>query len=180
LLLGIYSEPRLHLRKDLQIREKFVENTALDVVDFQIINALLRNGRASFASLGDQVGLSPHGASDRVRRLVKAGVITGFTVRLSLADVGRALDASIDVRLLPTTAPDEFEAFASRLEAVQEISFVTGRFDYQVRVACRDRDDLDRTVRALRRDGGAMQTETRIVLRATSVTKAIVDADRAS
>ena len=152
-----------------------MKSTALDSVDFQIINALIRNGRASFASLGDEVGLSPHGAADRVRRLVKAGVIAGFTVRLSLADVGRALDASIDVRLLPTTAPDEFEAFAGSLEAVQEISFVTGRFDYQVRVACRDRDDLDRTVRALRRDGGAMQTETRIVLRTTRVPQAVRD-----
>ncbi len=101
-------------------------------------------------------------------------------MRLSLADVGRALDASIDVRLLPTTAPDEFEAFASNLEAVQEISFVTGRFDYQVRVACLDRDDLDRTVRALRRDGGAMQTETRIVLRTTRVPQAVRDHEVAS
>jgi Lrp/AsnC family transcriptional regulator, leucine-responsive regulatory protein len=156
-----------------------VKNTVLDQIDFKIINALVQNGRASFASLGDEIGLSPHGAADRVRRLSEAGIITGFTVRLSLADVGRALDASIDVRLLPTTAPDDFEAFATSLPAVQEIAFVTGRFDYQVRVACRDRDDLDQTVRALRRDGGAMQTETRIVLRATRVAQPVGVAETA-
>src|SRR3712207_7539922 len=38
----------------------------------------------------------------RVRRLQRAGVITGFTARVALANVGRSLDAFIDVRLLPT------------------------------------------------------------------------------
>jgi Lrp/AsnC family leucine-responsive transcriptional regulator len=50
------------------------------------------------------------------------------------------------------------------LPAVREIAFVTGRFDYHVRVACRGADDLDATVRAIRHEGAAA-TETRIVLR---------------
>jgi Lrp/AsnC family leucine-responsive transcriptional regulator len=54
------------------------------------------------------------------------------------------------------------------LSAVQEVAFVTGRFDYHVRAACRDADDLDATVRAIRTEGGAAHTETRIVLRATA------------
>ena len=41
---------------------------------------------------------------------------------------------------------------------------MTGRFDYHVRVACLGADDLDATVRAIRREGAAA-TETRIVLR---------------
>jgi Lrp/AsnC family transcriptional regulator, leucine-responsive regulatory protein len=32
-------------------------------------------------------------------------------------------------------------------------------------VACQGPDDLDQTVRAIRREGGAAQTETRIVMR---------------
>src|SRR6185436_6500154 len=110
-------------------------------------------------------GLSPHGAADRVRRLCKAGVITGFTASVDLETVGRALDAIIDVRLEPATTPRAFEERVVRLRAVSEIAFVTGRFDYQLRVACLDADDLDYTLRALRRDAGAAVTETRIVLR---------------
>lgn len=146
-----------------------METTGLDDIDFRIINALVANGRASYASLGEEVGLSPHGAADRVRRLQRAGVITGFTATLSLDRVGRSLDAYIDVRLMPKTAPERFEAYVAELPAVQEMAFVTGRFDYQLRVACRNADDLDETVRAIRRDGGAAQTETRIVLRSSDV-----------
>jgi Lrp/AsnC family leucine-responsive transcriptional regulator len=145
-----------------------VQTTTLDETDFRILNALVENGRASFADLGQHVGLSPHGAADRVRRLQRSGVITGYTATVALDSVGRALDAFIDVRLMPETSPEKFEAFVGSLPAVQEVAFVTGRFDYHVRVACQNADDLDATVRAIRRKGGAAQTETRIVLRATS------------
>jgi Lrp/AsnC family transcriptional regulator, leucine-responsive regulatory protein len=144
-----------------------VNSTALDDTDFRILNALIANGRASFASLGEEVGLSPHGAADRVRRLERAGVITGYSASVALESVGRALDAMIDVRLLPTTSSERFEEFCRAMPAVQEVAFVTGRFDFYVRVACQNADDLDATVRAIRREGGAAQTETRIVLRAT-------------
>ena len=144
-----------------------MESTRLDDVDFRILNALVVNGRASYAALGQEVGLSPHGAADRVRRLQRAGIITGFTAEVSLESVGRALDAFIDVRLLPKTSSERFERFVGELPAVRELAFVTGRFDYHVRVACRDAEDLNDTVRAIRTKGGAAQTETRNVLRAT-------------
>lgn len=142
-----------------------MDSTDLDRADFQILNALVANGRVSFADLGKLVGLSPHGAADRVRRLTRAGVISHFTAVVDLANVGRSLDAFIDVRLLSNTASETFEQFVLALPPVQEIAFVTGRFDYHVRVACRGADELDQTVRAIRRDGGAAQTETRIVMR---------------
>jgi Lrp/AsnC family leucine-responsive transcriptional regulator len=148
-----------------------VETTTLDATDFRILNALVANGRASFASLGEAVGLSPHGAADRVRRLQRAGIITGFTATVALENVGRALDAFIDVRLMPKTAPEAFESFVGSLPAVRELAFVTGRIDYHVRVACQNADDLDATVRAIRREGGAAQTETRIVLRTAPVSQ---------
>ena len=150
-----------------------METTTLDETDFRILNALVENGRASFASLGEAVGLSPHGAADRVRRLQHAGIITGFTATVALENVGRALDAFIDVRLMPTTSPETFERYVGSLPAVQELAFVTGRFDYHVRVACQNADDLDATVRAIRGEGGAAQTETRIVLRTAPVSQRV-------
>ena len=146
------------------------ETTPLDSTDFQIINRLVANGRESFSDLGKSVGLSPHGAADRVRRLERAGVISRFTAIVDLANVGRTLDAYIDVRLLTSTESTTFESFVLKLPAVQDIAFVTGRFDYQVHVACRSTDDLDRTVRAIRADGGVALSETRIVLRAALAT----------
>lgn len=145
----------------------------MDDVDRKIINILCRDGRASFASIGAEVGLSPHGAADRVRRLRRDGVITGFTANVDFHRMGRSLDAFVDIRLLPSTDPDAFERKVSSLPAVREVAFLTGRFDYQLRVSCRDADDLDQTVRAVRRDAGAAQTETRILMRTASFDRPI-------
>ncbi len=136
----------------------------MDDVDRVILSELIRNGRATFKELGELAGLSPHAVAPRVRRLVEAGIVTGFTALVDYGHLGRGLDALIDVRLLSTAKPEAFEAAAAAQPSIREVSFVTGRFDYQLRAACRDADDLDHTVRALRRAGAAV-TETRIVLR---------------
>ncbi len=141
----------------------------MDATDNRIVDLLVRNGRASYAQLGEEVGLSPHAVAGRVRRLVDRGVITGFTATVDPEHLGRRLDALIDVRLRPETLPEAFETAAAKLRSVREIAFVTGRSDYQVRVACTDPDDLDQTVRALRQQGGAAATETRIVMRVASL-----------
>lgn len=143
----------------------------MDEIDREILKLLHRNGRASYASLGEAVGLSPHGAADRVRRLERAGVITGYAVTIDLDEVGLGLDALVDVRLLPSTDPDRFERQVAELAPVREVVFLTGRFDFQLRLACRDVDELDATVRAVRRDAGAAQTETRIAMRSTTLTR---------
>jgi Lrp/AsnC family leucine-responsive transcriptional regulator len=144
----------------------------MDEIDDRILGILATNGRASFATIGEAVGLSPHGAADRVRRLERDKVITGYAARIDPAGVGRSLDAFIDVRLLPTTDSEEFERRVARLDSVREVAFLTGRFDFQLRVACRDADDLNDTVRAIRRDAGAAGTETRIVLRSSTFERA--------
>ena len=139
-------------------------SSALDDVDRVILSELIRNGRASYKQLGELAGLSPHAVAPRVRRLRVAGIVTGFTANVDWGLIGRGLDALIDIRLLSTAVPEQFEQAVAELPAARELMFLTGRFDYQLRAACVDADDLDHTVRALRKAGAAV-TETRIVLR---------------
>ncbi len=141
-----------------------MKHPVLDDADRVILSELIRNGRASYRDLGELASLSPHAVAPRVRRLVEAGIVTGFTATVDYGAIGRGLEALIDIRLLSTANPDAFEVAVGDVETVRELSFLTGRHDYQVRAACSDADDLDQTVRALRRAGAAV-TETRIVLR---------------
>jgi Lrp/AsnC family transcriptional regulator, leucine-responsive regulatory protein len=140
----------------------------MDATDRKIIDLLVENGRATHTEIGRAVGLSPHAIADRIRRLLASGVITGFTALVDLGSIGRGLEALVDVRLLSSTTPEQFERVAFGLPTVQSVAFLTGRFDYQVQVACDDADDLDHTVRTLRQRAGAAVTETRIVLRSRS------------
>lgn len=140
---------------------------AIDETDRVILSELIRNGRATYKELGERAGLSPHAVAPRVQRLVRAGIIKAFTATVDYGAIGRGLDALIDIRLLSTAKPEAFEQTVAKLPSALELSFVTGRFDYLLRAACIDADDLDETVRALRA-AGAAATETRIVMRTSA------------
>jgi Lrp/AsnC family leucine-responsive transcriptional regulator len=141
-------------------------------IDDRIIQLLVRNGRATYAQIAGDVGLSPHAVAERIRRLEARGTIQGYTARIDPGELGRGVAAYIDVRLMPTTDPEKFERLAMRLPATQKLVFVTGRFDYIVELACKDTADLDETVRQLRSRGGVAATETRIVMRTSDATHA--------
>jgi Lrp/AsnC family leucine-responsive transcriptional regulator len=147
------------------IEQNTVEISALDSIDHRILSLLVRDGRMSFSDIGTDVSLSPHAVADRIRKLRRAGVIRGFSADVDYSALGRALDAFVDLRLLPSTDPDRFEEIVRQMPQVRELTFVTGRFDYQLRVACANADDLDQTLRAIRTGAGAAITETRIALR---------------
>jgi Lrp/AsnC family transcriptional regulator, leucine-responsive regulatory protein len=100
-----------------------------------------------------------------VRRLRRAGVVTGFTALVDPAAGGRQLEALVGVILAPATDSDDFAVAAQRLEPVTEVLHLAGAPDYQLRVACRDTAELDTLLRTLRRQLGASDTETKIVLR---------------
>lgn len=143
-----------------------METSVIDDIDRHILGILSENSRASFTDLGHSVGLSPNAAAERVRRLLERGIVTRFSITVDQRAMGRGLEALVDVRLLSTTDPDHFERTVAELSSVRELLFLTGRFDYQVRIACQDAEDLDATVRVLRQRAGAAATETRILLRA--------------
>src|SRR3954464_11667178 len=137
----------------------------MDALDREILGELVRDARLSYRDLGARVGLSANAAADRVRRLRRQGVITGFTATVDPGAAGRRLHALIEVNMGPGHTNDSFEAAVSKLEAVIDADHVTGRFDYQLRVACRDTAELDRLLRQLKTQLGVVETETRVVLR---------------
>jgi Lrp/AsnC family leucine-responsive transcriptional regulator len=141
----------------------------VESIDDEILSLLRFDGRMSWRDLGAAVGLSANAAAGRVRRLRRAGVITGFTATVDPAAGGRRLEALVGVTLGAGTDSDRFAAAAARLESVTEVLHLTGAPDYQLRIACRDTGELDALLRALRLRLGAADTETTIILRSGPV-----------
>jgi Lrp/AsnC family leucine-responsive transcriptional regulator len=73
--------------------------------------------------------------------------------------------ALIDVRLSGPAGTERFEELIESLEEVTDAAYVTGRFDYQLRVTCRDASDLDALIRTMKTKGSVAETDTRIALR---------------
>jgi len=138
----------------------------VDTIDSEILRLLRADGRMSWQDLGAAVGLSANTAADRVRRLRRAGVITGFVALVDPAAGGRVLEALVGVTLKRGIDSDAFAVAAAKLEPVTEVLHLSGAPDYQLRVACRDTAELDTLLRTLRNRLGAADTDTTIVLRA--------------
>jgi Lrp/AsnC family leucine-responsive transcriptional regulator len=137
----------------------------MDGIDSEILRMLREDARVSWRDLGAAVGLSSNAAADRVRRLRRAGIITGFAAQVDPAAGGRQLEALISVTLLPGTDSDEFATLSDKLAPVSEVLHLAGTPDYQLRVACHDTAELDTLLRALRLRLGVADTDTKIILR---------------
>ena len=142
-----------------------MESSVLDRTDREILVALVNNARVSYRELGERIALSANATAERVRRLMDSGVIAGFTAVVDPAAAGRKLVAVIDIRLSGPGDAERCERLLATLESVIDATHVTGRFDYQLKVACRDTDELDALIRALKRQGGVVETDTRLALR---------------
>jgi Lrp/AsnC family leucine-responsive transcriptional regulator len=137
----------------------------LDRIDREIIELLRADARLSYRELGERVCLSANTVADRVRKLVADRVLEGFTARVSLSALELVVQAFIDVKMLPDTTAEHFEAVIQTIPGVVEANLVTGSYDYVLRVACRDHADLMRLVEALRKQAGVQDTHSRVVLK---------------
>ncbi len=137
------------------------KNEAVDKIDHNILTILQQDARIPWQMLGERVGLSANAAADRVRRLMKRGVITRFTTVVDQRMLGRSLSAIIDARI--TTSPKFDEALRRRNDVVWA-AHVTGVPDVKILVACEGTEGLDEFLQWLHKHG-ASDTRTDVVLR---------------
>lgn len=126
--------------------------TKLDEKDRAILEALQIDARQSLTALGKRIGLSQPAMSDRVRKLEEAGVIEGYTARISPHAIGVQLQAIIRVRTTHEHIQRYIKLFKQMPEVV-EADRVTGEDCFVVRCAIAEPSDLERVVDALAVNG---------------------------
>lgn len=112
----------------------------IDRTDRKLLKLLQEDGRIATVELAEKIGLSPTATSERLKRLLREGYVTGFRAMLDPAKLGRELLVFIEVGLDKTTA-DIFEKFAAavrRAPEVLECHMVGGGFDYLVKTRVAD------------------------------------------
>lgn len=110
-------------------------NADLDRLDLKILDVLQHRGRISMTELGQEIGLSTSPVAERVKRLERRGVITGYHARVNPAAVGRQLLVFVELTL-SSKSPQVFEKVRRELQhmpAVLECHLVSGSFDYLVK-----------------------------------------------
>jgi Lrp/AsnC family leucine-responsive transcriptional regulator len=114
----------------------------LDAINLRILDELQRDGRLSVAELGRRIGLSAPAVAERLQRLERDGVITGYHADVDPRALGLALTAVIRIR----PAPGQLEnvaKLASRTPEIVECRRVTGDDCYIATAHLRDVDHLE-------------------------------------
>ena len=127
----------------------------MDPIDGKVIGCLLHNGRATFAEIGAEVGLSAPAVKRRVDRLVASGAIRGFTAQI---------DPYVEIYCKGTVAPAELQRSLERVPEVVGAATVSGTADALVHMLASDVKQLERALERIRDEPNVDHTRSVIVL----------------
>ena len=135
-----------------------------DDLDRRILHALVQDARASYAEIGSLVGLSAPAVKRRVDRLRAAGAITGFSARLSPAELGWTTEAYVELFCRGKTSPTEIGRAASKHPEVVSACTVTGEADALLLIRASDMRHFEQVVERIGAEPFVVRTRSSIVL----------------
>ena len=123
----------------------------LDPIDLRILDAIQRDGRITKLALAERVGLSPTPCWMRLRKLEKAGIVSGYHAKIALRQIAPVATVLMEVTLGAHRQAD-FDRFERAIRDIPEIVAcwsVGGGVDYVLKVMARDIDAYQRLVDGL-------------------------------
>ncbi|WP_032918386.1 Lrp/AsnC family transcriptional regulator [Mesorhizobium erdmanii] len=123
----------------------------LDAIDLKILDAIQRDGRITKLALAEQVGLSPTPCWMRLRKLERAGIVSGYHAKIAMRVVAPVATVLMEVTLASHRQAD-FDRFERAIRDISEIVAcwsVGGGVDYVLKVMARDIDAYQRLVDSL-------------------------------
>jgi Lrp/AsnC family transcriptional regulator, regulator of ectoine-degradation genes len=138
----------------------------LDKIDLKILAALQRDGRMTKIRLAETVHLSPTACWERLSRLEKSGVITGYTARINTEKLARRTAVLVEITLKSHQQSDfsRFEEAVLQEPAIVSCDATGGGVDYILKVVSEDIDAYQRLIdRLLQLDLGIERYFTYVI-----------------
>ncbi|MCR5536673.1 MAG: Lrp/AsnC family transcriptional regulator [Succinivibrio sp.] len=129
----------------------------LDTLDLALLQELRCDSRLSLRDLGAKVGLSAPSVASRLKRLEEAGIILGYTVRLSPSQFALNFEALILITV-PEVRRQDFVSFMQDCLCVGSCVRLTGEFSHQLQASFSDLRELSTFVQRLNSEFGPTRT----------------------
>ncbi len=114
----------------------------LDITDRKILELLQENGRMTVKEMSERLQLSTTPIFERIKKLEKSGIIDHYTVVLNTQKIGKKFTAFAHVSLKDHSKQkvEDFVLKITALDEVMECHYVTGAFDFIIKILV---DDMD-------------------------------------
>jgi len=122
----------------------------VDAIDQQIVLCLVSDARSSYAEIGAVVRLSAPAVKRRVDKLLRTGVVRGFTAVVDPAALGWGTEAFVEVHCRGNVTPARIRTELQRLPQVVAAYTVSGAADAIVHLRAADIGDLETGLEQLR------------------------------
>ncbi|PSL15733.1 AsnC family transcriptional regulator [Marinobacterium halophilum] len=112
----------------------------IDRIDRNILTILQQEGRISYTELAERVGLSTTPCMERVKRLERDGIITGYRATVDPEMLNYNLLVFVEIAL-SYQSPDAFERFSRAVRTlpyILECHLVSGDADYLLKARLHD------------------------------------------
>ena len=115
----------------------------LDDDDIRILQLLQHDARMTNKEIGDKIGKSVSPVYERIKRLQQGGYIKHFAVILDNKLIQKSLIAFTNIRLKAHSHAMMlgFEIEVIRLTEVMECFYMTGEYDFLLKIAVKDMDE---------------------------------------
>ncbi|MGA7159379.1 MAG: Lrp/AsnC family transcriptional regulator [Bacteroidota bacterium] len=145
----------------------------LDDIDITILEILQKEGRTRRNELAELVGLSLPAASERLRKLEEAGIITGYHAKLDHKLLGKDITAFV---LVTMDSSKHFSAFVEHVNATDDIlecHGITGEGTHLLKVRAENTESLEKLLAKVQSWLGVTKTATSMVLSTSKETTKI-------
>ncbi|CAM4188350.1 Lrp/AsnC family transcriptional regulator [Cytophagaceae bacterium 50C-KIRBA] len=115
----------------------------IDDIDKQILAFLHEDAYMSNKDMAQRLGMSPTPIHERIKRMEKDGVITGYKATINPNKLGKSLTVFCDISLKEHAAEylKQFEEDVMNLLEVQECYCVSGHSDFLLKIVVADMDE---------------------------------------
>jgi Lrp/AsnC family leucine-responsive transcriptional regulator len=120
-------------------------SSLLDDVNRRLLRELHADPRITMSALGRRVGMSAPAVTERVQRMERTGVITGYRMEVSPAALGLPVTAFARIRPAAGQLPKIAE-LAAELPEVSECHRITGEDCFLIKVHAAAIEDLEETL----------------------------------
>src|ERR1700690_1743423 len=135
----------------------------IDETDARILELLQRDGRESYAEVGQSVGMSGPSAHERVKKLESRGVIRGYSALVDPTLLGYGVLAFIFIKQVPGTISTDLTGNFIDIEEIEECHHIAGEADYLLKVRATDTRHLERLLHSIQQVPHVFTTETQVV-----------------
>lgn len=136
----------------------------MDAIDYKILEVLQKNSRISISDLSKQVNLSLSAVSERLKKLESSNVIEKYTVILDSKAFGQELSVLMNISLENPRDTEEFLDIIKNESEILECHYVTGEYDYILRITTRNTVTLEALMNRIKAIPKIKRTQTNVIL----------------